>query len=67
MARENIRFLVDGQGRKTSVVLPIKEYRELLADLADLAIIAERKNEPAEALEVVKSRLEGTWRNTGSK
>jgi hypothetical protein len=61
MAREKIRFLVDDRGRKQSVVLPIKEYQELLEDLVDLALIAERKNELAEPLEVVKKRLEEKW------
>ena len=65
MAREKIRFLVDEKGRRRSVVLPIKEYQELLEDLEDLAIIAERKDEPTEPLAVVKKRLEAKWRNTG--
>ena len=66
MARGKIHFLVDEQGRKKSVVLPIKEYQELLEDLAGLAIIAERKDEPAEPLEVVRKRLEKKWQHTGS-
>jgi hypothetical protein len=61
MAREKIRFLVDEKGRKQSVVLPIKEYQELLEDLADLTLIAERKDQPTEPLEVVKKRLEEKW------
>ena len=64
MAREKMRFLVDEKGRKKSVVLPIADYQELLEDLADLAIIAERKEQPVEPLEVVKQRLEDKWRNT---
>ena len=67
MTRQKISFVVDEKGRKQSVVLPIKEYQELLEDLADLALIAERKNEPAEPLEVVKKRLEEKWRTTRSK
>ena len=67
MARKRIRFLVDETGRKTSVVLPIKRYDELIEDLADLAVIAERKNEPAQALEEVIQRLEEKWQTTGSK
>ena len=67
MAREKIRYLVDEQGRKKSVVLPIKQYEELLEDLADLAIIAERKGEPAEPLGVVRKRLEEKWQSTGSR
>jgi hypothetical protein len=65
MAREKIRFLVDEKGRKQSVVLPIKEYQELLEDLADLALIAERMGQPTEPLEVVKKRLEEKWQNIG--
>ena len=64
MAREKMRYLVDEKGRKRSVVLPMADYQELLEDLADLAVIAERKEEPVEALEVVKQRLEAKWRNT---
>jgi hypothetical protein len=67
MARQKISFVVDERGRKQSVVLPIKEYQELLEDLADLALIAERKNEPTEPLEVVRKRLEEKWRTTRSK
>lgn len=67
MAREKIKFLVDEKGRKHSVLLPIGEYRELLEDLADLAVIAERKDEPAESLEDVRQRLQEKWQNTESK
>ena len=34
------------------------EYQALVEDLADLAVIAERKGDPAESLEAVKQRLE---------
>ena len=67
MLRERIRYLVDEKGRKKSVVLTMREYRELMEDLAGLALIAERKDEPAEPLEAVKSRLEEKWRDTGSR
>ena len=67
MARQKIRFLVDERGRKRSVVISMKEYQELLEDLSDLALIADRKNESAEPLEAVKKRLEERWGSTGSK
>lgn len=67
MAQEKRRFLVDEKGRKKAVVIPVKEYNELLEDLEDLAIIAERKEEPAEPFEVVKERLEDKWRGIGSR
>jgi len=46
------------------VLLPISEYRELLEDLSDLAAIAERKDEPAEALDDVRKRLQEKWQST---
>ena len=64
MARAKKRFIVDEQGRKPAVILPIKEYEELLGDLA---IIAERRDEPTEPLEVVIERLKKKWQNTGSR
>ena len=67
MARQKIKFLVDETGRKTSVVLPIKRYDELIEDLADLAVIAERRDEPAQPLGTVIQRIEEKWRTTGSK
>jgi DNA-binding transcriptional MerR regulator len=46
------------------VLLPISKYRELLEDLSDLAAIAERKDEPAEALDDVRKRLQEKWQST---
>jgi len=40
------QYLFDDSGRKTFVVLPVNEYEDLLEDLYDLAIMAERKEEP---------------------
>ena len=67
MARIKKRYLTDEKGRKTAVILPIKEYEELLEDLEDLAIIAERKDEPTEPLEAVTERLEMKWQSTESR
>ena len=39
------QFIVDNSGKKIAVVLPLENYEELLEDLHDLAIIAERKDE----------------------
>ncbi len=35
----------------------MKEYEELLEDLHDLAVIAERKDEPTTSMEELKKRL----------
>jgi hypothetical protein len=40
------QFVVDHLGHRTSVLLPVKEYETLLEDLADLAAVAERRDEP---------------------
>ena len=58
MARNKPRYLVDVSGRKISVVLAINEWRQLMEDLQDLALIAERKDEPGESLGEVKKRLQ---------
>ncbi|MSQ06609.1 MAG: hypothetical protein EXR54_08840 [Dehalococcoidia bacterium] len=63
MARQKISFVVDEKGRKQAVVLPIKECQQLLDDLADLALMAEGKDEPTKSLEAVKQRLEGHRRD----
>lgn len=67
VAQEKRHFIVTERGRKTGVLLSLKEYKELLEDLQDLAIIAERKDEPSQPFEIVKKRLEQKWRHTSSK
>ena len=67
MPREKIRFLVDEKGRKKSVVLPIKDYRALVENLADMAVIAERNGDPTQPLDLVRKNLEEKWLNTISK
>ena len=44
-------------GKRTAVILPIEEYKELLEDLQYLAVIARRRNEPTIPLAEVKRRL----------
>lgn len=41
------QFITDESGNKTAVILSLKDYEELLEDIHDLTVIAERKNEPA--------------------
>ncbi|MBN1866004.1 type II toxin-antitoxin system Phd/YefM family antitoxin [Candidatus Sumerlaeota bacterium] len=51
------QFLVDDRGKKTAVVLPIRKYEKLMADLHDLAVVAERKAERPIGLAEMKKRL----------
>jgi hypothetical protein len=53
----NPQFIVDSSGNQTSVILPIEEYHELLEDLEDLAIIAERRDEPTISHEQVLKEM----------
>jgi PHD/YefM family antitoxin component YafN of YafNO toxin-antitoxin module len=58
MALQSRQFVVDDTGRKTAVLLPIKEYEHLIEDLHDLAIAAERKDEERISLAEMKKRLQ---------
>jgi len=51
------KYIVDEKGNKQAVVLPMEEYEELMGDLHDLAVIAERREEPSTPLEEVLERL----------
>lgn len=39
-------YVIDQGGHQTAVILPIEEYNDLLEDIEDLAVVAERINEP---------------------
>jgi hypothetical protein len=51
------QFVVDHQGHRTSVLLPVEEYETLLEDLSDLAAVAERRDEPVSSHGDVVARL----------
>jgi hypothetical protein len=55
-------FLTDGKGKRTAVVLPIREYESLLEDLADLRVIERRRGEKSVPWETVKRRLKRNGR-----
>lgn len=39
------KYVTDDKGERTEVILPITEFYELLEDLEDLVVIAQRKDE----------------------
>jgi hypothetical protein len=49
--------LTSEDGSRTDVVIPVTDFEELMEDLQDLAVIAERKDEPSAPLEEVKNKL----------
>lgn len=56
-AMQEPEFIKDQRGRKKAVVLSIRQYNELLEDLHDLAVLAERRDEPTTNWEEVKRKL----------
>ncbi len=51
------QFIVNSNGKKTGVILPIGEYRRMMEDLHDLAVIAERREEKPVSMTEMKKRL----------
>ena len=51
------QYVVDPAGKKTAVILSIKQYQRLQEDLHDLAVVAERRREKPMSLEDMKRRL----------
>jgi len=51
------QFVVDVNGKKTGVILTLKRYQEILEDLHDLAVVAERRAERPISLQEMKHRL----------
>ena len=57
MKKSEERYITYEKGRKKAIILPIKEYEELLEDLHDLAVIAERREESTLSFEELKEKL----------
>jgi hypothetical protein len=54
---KGIRFLSDGHGRKTKVVIDLKIYGELWEDFYYSLIARQRAKEPRESIASVKRKL----------
>ena len=57
MALKEVQYITDVKGKKTGVLLSLKQYQKMLEDLNDLVVIAERRNEPNVTLQEMKKRL----------
>lgn len=51
------QYVIDTKGNKTAVILSLQRYEQLLEDLHDLAVVAERREEKPISLEEMKRRL----------
>ena len=55
-AKEKVEYILDENGEKKSVVIPVETYEEMLEDIQDLVTVAERSDEDTSSLsEVVKN------------
>ncbi len=52
------RFIIDRRGKKTNVILPLEKYEQMLEDLHDLAVVAERRHEKSISFTELKRRLQ---------
>jgi hypothetical protein len=51
------QYLTDERGEKVAVVIPIADFDRLMEDVADLACVAERRDEDRISLAEVKKQL----------
>ena len=51
------QYITNESGEKTSIILPIEEFEELLEDIEDLATVAERRDEPTISHESLVAEL----------
>ena len=56
-SKENLQYVVDDRGHRLSVVLPLDRYESMLEDIADLAAVAERREEERVEHSAVVARL----------
>jgi PHD/YefM family antitoxin component YafN of YafNO toxin-antitoxin module len=57
VAKIREQYVIDEKGQKKAVIIPVDEYKELLEDIHDLAIVAERRDEPTITFEELKKKL----------
>jgi len=58
MSSPRPQYVTDKNGSKTGVVLSLRRYRQLMEDLHDLAVVAERRTEKPVGIHDLKRRLE---------
>lgn len=51
------QYITNEDGKRTSIILPIVEFEELLEDIEDLASVAERREEPTVSHEELVAEL----------
>ena len=62
---KGIQFVTDDEGKKTAVLIDLKEHGELWEDLYDSLTARVRAGEPRESLETVKEHLKAQGKLSG--
>jgi hypothetical protein len=57
MAEMKEKYVIDEYGKKTAVLITLNQYRKLLEDLHDLAIVAARRDEEIMTFGKLQRRL----------
>ena len=57
MPNQKVQYVVNEKGERTAVIVSLDEYQEILEDLHDLAVIADRREEPTVPFEELKNKL----------
>ena len=53
------QYIVDRDGNRQAVIVPLRNYERLLEDLHDLAVVAERRDEETISFDEMTRRLRG--------
>ena len=51
------QYVTNEAGERTAIILPIEEFQELLEDVENLAVLAERREEPTVSHEQLVAEL----------
>lgn len=51
------KYIVDKNGERTAVILPVQRFERLLEDIHDLAVVAERRDESTISFDKLKEQL----------
>ena len=51
------QYILDSKGRTKAVIVPLKRYRQMVEDLHDLTVVAERRKEPTISHEELMGQL----------
>ena len=64
ITKTHVKYLTDEKGEKVEVVIPLRDYQEMIEDLGDLKVIEQRRREQRIPFEKVKEKLEKKWKLT---